>query len=61
MITIICMTALILIGMALLIYILPLIINNGDAKFEKYTDLISFSLAIIAGLISFYLQLKYLN
>lgn len=61
MIMIGCLATLMLIAMALLIYIWPLMINREGGKLEKYTDPLSFSLAIIACLISFYIQLKYLN
>lgn len=58
MITVLCITALILLGIAFLLYLLPVIIEIEDVDLEKYTEPISLSLTIIVCIIGLYLKLQ---
>jgi asparagine N-glycosylation enzyme membrane subunit Stt3 len=58
MTTALCITALILLGIAFLLYLLPVIIEIEDVNLEKYTEPISLSLTIIVCVIGLYLQIN---
>lgn len=59
MLTIVCIATLILLGIALLIYLLPIFVELDGLDIEKYTEPISLGITIIVCLIGFYIKLKY--